>query len=615
MTKIASLSKTRWMHVTRPVALALSGFVLSAIATTCQAQSTEGADTVFINGKVYTVDAANDVFQAIAVKDGKIAAVGSDENIRSQISETTKVIDLHGRMLMPGLIDAHMHPAGGGGMLTTCSLEYVGLTIDEILARITKCLENDSDAPNDSWLEVHAWFRQATKPEGADLTAAILDRLPTDRPVIVVANDFHTVAGNSAAMKAAGITVDTPNPTSGEIVRDNTGAATGIFLDGAIGVLTGAAPKLTPEERAQQNLSNAKAAVTKISSEGVTTILDAAAGEDGMAAWGKLFDDNELTVRSVAAIVISPDEAHDPAKAVARIAAEKSQYSKAGSAVHPGLTIDRAKIFVDGVIQAPAQTGALLQPYLHNVGTDEAPEWVPSDKSGSLYFDQSLLEGMLDELVEKGFGAHMHTDGGRAVRVALNAIESVRKSHNAPWFRPALAHDEEIDPSDYSRFEKLGAIPVLSFQWGKRAPDTIDTVEPQLGPQRFPYAETAGKFEQAGARIAFGSDWPVDPLNEWLAMQIAVTRTNPNPPAARFEGRLGDDPGLNIATAIRAFTINAAYSLNMEDKVGSLEPGKYADLIVIDRDLTSIQPTEIAGTNVLLTMVGGRVVYCNPDDK
>lgn len=593
---------------TRLALLALSSVALGACGSALRAEPGEVVDIAFVNGKVYTVDAANDVVEAIAIKDGKIAAVGSDASIRSHVSSATKVIDLHGKMLMPGLIDAHMHPMGGGEMLTTCSLGYKALTIDEILARITKCLAEDK-APGGRWMTVHAWFRQATKPEGADLTAMILDRLPTDRPVIVFASDFHTLAANSAAMRAADITKDTPNPSSGQIVRDKEGAATGIFLDGALSQLGAAAPKLSPDEKAKQNLENAEAAITKMNSEGVTTILDAAAGDDALIAWGKLYDGGALTVRSVAAIVVSPDEAQDPVKAVARVAAEQRAYSKADSAQRPGLTIDRAKMFVDGVVQAPAQTAAVLRPYRHNVGTDKAPDWEPGEKSGSLYFDQPLLAGMLNELVQRGFGAHMHTDGDRAVQVALNAIESVRHNHDSPTFRPALAHDELIDPADYPRFAKLGAIPVLSFQWGKPAPDTIDTVKPQIGRERFPYLETAGKFAQAGARIVYGSDWPVDPLDEWLAMQIALTRTNPKPSEPRFEGRLGDDPGLDIAEAIRAFTINAAYSLNRENKVGSLEVGKYADLIVIDRDLTAIAPTDVGNTKVLLTMVGGRTVF------
>jgi hypothetical protein len=596
------------LRAIRSTFLALSVLGLTACAATGQERSGL-ADTVFVNGKVYTADAAGQVAEAIAVRNGVIAAVGSDAAIRAHIGKATHIIDLDGRMLMPGLVDAHMHPATGGEMLTACSLRYEALTIDEILARISACLEEDEGADKQKWLRALAWFRQATKPEGADLNAAVLDRLGTDRPVAVIASDFHTLAANSAAMKAAGITRDTPDPSGGEIVRDADGNPTGIFLDAAMWVVLGAEPEPAPEEQAARRLAHVRAALKEVNSQGVTTLFSAGSGEADLNAFNRIYEAGDLTARSVFAIAFSPDEAKEPPAAVAAIKQNAAAFGRASSATQPGITIDRAKIFVDGVIQAPAQTGALIEPYLHNVGTAHNPRWVPSKKSGSLYYDQELLTGLLDALVANGLSAHMHTTGDKAVHITLNAIETVRSRYNAPAFRPALAHDELMSPSDYPRFAKLDAIPVLSLQWGQPAPDTIDSVKPYVGPLRFPFLETAGKFHVAGARVAFGSDWPIDALDEWRAMQIAVTRENPEPPAPIYEGRLGDDPALDIATAIRAFTINAAYSLNMDDRIGSLEPGKYADLIVIDRDVTAIAPNQIGATKVLLTMVGGKVVY------
>lgn len=590
----------------------VAGLGLAACSTVLQAEPVEGADTAFVNGKVYTVNAANDVVQAIAIKDGKVVAVGSDASILAQVSSATRVIDLQGRMLMPGLIDAHMHPAGGGELLTACSLRYEALTIDEILARISACLKEEEGAENPSWLRVPAWFRQATKPEGADLSTAVLDRLQTDRPIAVLANDFHTLAANTAAMTAAGITRDTPDPSGGEIVRDEQGNPTGIFLDAAMWLVLGAEPKPSPQEAAASMLANVKAALREVNSQGVTTIFGAGSGEGDLAAFRTVHEAGELTVRGVFAIMFSPEDAKDPAAAVATIRRNAAEFGLSGTAAMPGITIDRAKMFVDGVIQAPAQTGALIEPYLHDVGTPDHPHWAPSGKSGSVYYDQGLLTGMLDALVANGLSAHMHTDGDEAVRIALNAIEAVRARYNSPAFRPGLAHNELVSPADFPRFAQLNAIPVLSLQWGKPAPDTIESVKPYIGSERFPYLETAGKFDQAGARVAFGSDWPVDALAEWTAMQIAVTRENPQASAPAYQGRLGDDPGLDIGAAIRAFTINAAYSLNLDDRIGSLEPGKYADLIVIDRDLTAIPPDQIAQTKVLLTIVGGREVYRAP---
>ncbi len=599
------------LRALRMSAVVLAACSFGACATAAQAQG-QTADTVFVNGKIYTVDPAGSVAQAVAIRDGVIAAVGSDTEVRAQIGNATRVIDLEGRLVLPGLIDAHMHPAGGGEMLTACSLNYQAWTIDEIMARITACLKDKARGDGQDWLRVPAWFRQATKPAGADLSAAVLDRLDTDRPVVVIANDFHTLAANTAAMKAAGITRDTPNPGGGEIVRDAQGNATGIFLDAAIGLLLGAEPAPSPEEQAANTLASVRAAIKEVNAQGVTTIFSAGSGEGDLAAFDTIYQSGDLSVRGVFAIMFSPEQAADPAAAVATIRKHAADFGRAGTAVRPGITIDRAKIFVDGVIQAPAQTGALVEPYLHNVGTADQPHWVPSEKSGSLYYNQDLVTGMLDALVANGLSAHLHTDGDQAVHIALNAVETVRQRHDAPAFRPGFAHNEMMTPQDYARFAQLDVVPVLSLQWGKRAPDTIDSVEPYIGPERFPYLETAGKFHQAGARVAFGSDWPVDALDEWRAMQIGVTRENPAPLTPIYEGRLGDDPGLDIATAIRAFTINAAYSLNLEDRIGSLEPGKYADLIVIDRDLTIIPSDQIAQTKVLLTFVGGKEVFRAP---
>lgn len=592
-------------------ALVLAALSAGACATGLQAQG-EAADTAFVNGKVYTVDAVGSIAQAIAIRNGVIVAVGSDAEINARIGNATRVIDLGGAMLMPGLIDAHMHPAGGGALLTGCSLNYKSWTIDEIMARVSSCLREDQAAQARQWLRVSAWFRQATKPAGADLSAAVLDRLETDIPVTVIASDFHTLAANTAALKAAGITRDTPNPAGGEIVRDEQGNPTGIFLDAAMWLVLGAEPQLSPDERAAETLANVRAALREVNGQGVTTIFSAGSEEADLVAFDAVYQAGDLTVRGVFAVMISPEEAADPVAAVASIRRHAADFGRSGTADRPGLTIDRAKLFVDGVIQAPAQTGALIEPYLHNAGTADHPRWLPGEKSGSLYFDEALVTGMLDELVANGLSAHLHTDGDAAVRVALNAIETVRGRHDAPAFRPGLAHNEIVDPADYSRFAALDAVPVLSLQWGKPAPDTIDSVQPYIGPERFRYLETAGKFVSAGARVAFGSDWPVDALNEWGAMEIGVTRANPAPISPGYEGRLGDDPGLDVTTAIRAFTINAAYSLNLESQIGSIEPGKYADLIVIDRDLTAIPADQIGETKVLLTMVGGREVYRAP---
>ena len=191
----------------------------------------------------------------------------------------------------------------------------------------------------------------------------------------------------------------------------------------------------------------------------------------------------------------------------------------------------------------------------------------------------------------------------------LNSLETLKANRPDSTLRPALAHCEVMVPDDYARFAELNALPVISFQWGKPAQDTIDTVQDYMGEERFNYVETAGKFAEEDVKIVYGSDWPVDALNEWFAMEVALTRMNENATEPKYQGRLGDDPGLDIQTVLRAFTINAAYSLNMDDKVGSLEVGKFADMIIIDRDLLNTPSDQVSETKVLKTYLGGREVY------
>ena len=202
----------------------------------------------------------------------------------------------------------------------------------------------------------------------------------------------------------------------------------------------------------------------------------------------------------------------------------------------------------------------------------------------------------------------MHADGDGAVRAALDAVAALRKTLPGADIRPAIAHAEIVHPSDFRRFKVLGAIPVLSFQWGKPAGDTLG-LKDYFGPERMKIVEPSGLLAAAGARISFGSDWPVDPLNEWFAFQVGVTRMNASDAPAEFRGRLGKDPGLTRETVLRAATINAAYQLRLDAVTGSLETGKFADFIVLDRNPLQGPATEIGKTEVLLTVVGGETVY------
>lgn len=564
------------------------------------------ADEIYRNGVVHTLDAQDSIASALAVTAGKIVYVGDDAGSAALIGPKTKVTDLGGKNVMPGLVDGHMHPLSGGLSLLKCSLHYDALTILQLQTRIQACLDKTPKAKADEWLEVVDWFQEAMLPTGIKATHAALDSLKTARPIMVRSSFGHSTLLNQRGLDVAKITAATPNPLGGEIAHDEKGRPTGILEDTAQAL---AAAKLPPPTAAQK-LAAAKAALEAMRKQGVTSFLDAVAPPDEIAAFLAAEQQGQLTARAHFAPLILPAEGPDTDRAVARMVAIRRKFDQGALTAEPSITVRNVKLFLDGVIAGPAFTGAMLAPYWVNKGSESAPDWAPGPSSGpAVYFPPAILTTLLLKLAEAGFDPHLHADGDGAVHAALDAIETMRVTFPTDDIRPAIAHDEIVDPVDYPRFAKLNALPVLSFQWEKPAPDTIGGLKQPMGPTRFAILEPAGRLAAAGVRIAYGSDWPVDPLNEWFAVKVGVTRTNAPEAGPAYEGRLGDDPGLTVAAAIRAITVNAAYELHEDGVTGTLETGKFADFIVIDRDPWTIPGEEIAAVQVLRTVVGGRTVY------
>lgn len=563
------------------------------------------ADRVFLNGKVFTADAKGSIVQAVAIRNGRIVYVGDDAGAKALVGPSTKVTDLKGDFLMPGLVDGHLHPLEAGLKLQKCSLNYESLTVEQMQQRVQACLDKTRNLEPDGWLEVVSWFQESMRPAGVKTSRATLDVLKTSRPIIVGSSFGHTVLANSRALELAKITKATPDPLGGKIWRDTEGNPTGLLEDAAFAVYSDLIPKPT----AQENIVAAKAAQQPLVRQGVTSFLDADAAAEDMEAFTAVQKSGELVVRAHFAPEISPPEASDPEKAVANVMAYRKQYDQGAIQVRPGITVRNCKLFLDGVIAAPALTGAVLEPYRINAGTAEAPRWVEGKNRGpAVYFPAKPLAEILVRLGRAGFDPHMHADGDGAVRAGLDAIEVMRKELGGTDIRPAIAHDEIVGPTDFPRFKALGAMPVLSFQWEKPGGDTLGLTN-YFGPERMKILEPAGLLQQAGARIVFGSDWPVDQLDEWFALKVGVTRTNAPDAPAEFHGRLGQDPGLSRETVLRAATIDAAFELHEDDVTGSLEVGKLADLIVIDRDPLTIPAEDIANVKVLETVVGGTTVY------
>jgi len=564
------------------------------------------ADTVYRNGKIYTVDAQNSTQESLAVRDGKIVYVGDDAGTGQFIGPETKVIDLGGRMMMPGLVDGHMHPLSGGMKILGCSLNYAALTIAQFQAKIQACIDATRDKEPDGWLEVESWFQQNMLPAGTGVSREDLDVLQTQRPILVRSSFGHSTLANSRAMELANITADTPDPEAGKITHNATGQPTGILEDSAQALFD----HLLPETTDAEMLAAAQASLEAVRAQGITTFLDASADARTVAAYAALQREGKLTVRAHFAIEIEPQAGRDPDQAVASLLQVAREFDQGPVTAQPGITVRNAKLYMDGVITAPAFTGVMLEPYLVNQGTAEKPNWVSSGNKGPApYFSAEVLKALLLQLAAAGIDPHIHADGDGATRYALDGFEAMREHYSGGNIRAAIAHDEIVDPADFPRFGKLDVIPVLSLQWGKPASDTIEGARDYLGPERFKYMEPQGFLHEAGARIAYGSDWPVDPLDEWFALKVGVTRANAPAAGPQYSGRLSDDPGLSRETAIRTITINSSYELHQEAETGSLEVGKLADLIVLDRNLFEIPAEEIADVQVLLTVVGGKVVY------
>jgi len=590
----------RWFRL---VAIALLPGVLVAA---CPSPTAPPADRVYRSGVLFTADSRHPTAQALAIRDGRIVYVGDDAGVAGLVGPETVSVDLGGRFLMPGLVDGHMHPLDAGRELMKCSLDYASLTVDEMQQRIQSCLDATASQEPGGWLEVVAWFQESMRPAGVRTSRATLDALKTSRPIVVRSSFGHTTLVNTRALGLAGMTAATPDPLGGKLWRDAAGEPTGLLEDAAAQPFAALLPKPT----AQDDVAAAGTALEAMGRQGITSFLDADAPPGNIAAFTAVQEAGGLTARAHFAPLVEPEDAADPDAAIARVVALAKRYDQGEIAPAPSVTVRNAKLYLDGVIAAPALTGAMLDPYLVTDAAKSAGSAEPGS-GPAVYFPPQPLAALLVGLGRAGIDPHLHADGDAAVRAALDGIEALRRALPEADVRPAIAHAEIVDPADFPRFAALGAIPVLSFQWGKRAADTVGLTD-YFGPTRMRILEPAGLLAAAGARIAFGSDWPVDRLDEWFALKVGVTRTNAADAPAEYRGRLGEDPGLSREAVLRAATIDAAYELHEDQATGSLAVGKCADLIVLDRNPLTVPAEDIANVRVMQTLVGGQVVWEAP---
>ena len=305
------------------------------------------ADLAYRNGHVYTVDAKDSVQQALAILDGRIVYVGSDAGLDAYIGPRTQVVDLRGRMVMPGLVDGHMHPMMGGASLLKCNLQYERLTIEQMQARIQACLDQSRDREPDGWLEVVNWFQEAMLPPGTVTTRAALDALKSSRPIFVRSSFGHTGLINSRAIQLAGIGTGTADPPHGHIGRDSAGVPTGLLDDAAQRL----ADHLIPPALPADNVRSVKAALEAARKQGITSFLDAKAADATLAAFATVAHQGGLTARAHFAVLVEPAEGADPQTVVSRLITLRQRYDQGPVAVRPAMTVRNMKLFLDGVIK------------------------------------------------------------------------------------------------------------------------------------------------------------------------------------------------------------------------------------------------------------------------
>lgn len=562
------------------------------------------ANTILKNGKIFTADKNNSICQAVAIKDGVIIATGSDSEVMMHATSHTEIIDLQGKMAMPGIIDSHMHPMWGAKQLSEDSLEYQFLDVDGVISEVQKVVDNESkiEASNpDKWIIVRAWECIG----GATIQRSDLDRLTTKRPVILFSNDCHYIALNSRGLEILGIAKSAPTKLldDGVIVLDEHGQPTGLIEDGAAMRYFDKITALNVEEGIKVFLEAQK----KLNAQGITTIMDARAIEEEFDVFKAMQDKNVLNLRILGAYEV---KAHDLksadtfAETIGRIKSFKQKYSTENwEGNKPSLSIHQAKFFVDGMI--PSKTAYLLEPYFENKGTKDNPQYVQTDFRGIPWFTQEQLEYAFVELAKNDLDPHMHTIADGAIEICLNAVEKMRHEMGDKDIRPAMAHLDVTAPHQYKRFADLKISANLSFQWSGYTQNFIDFYKEFLGEEQIKDKfETHGKFFDAGVNVAYNSDWPIDPLNEWYNFQVGLTRRidadNPH---------LDSDRDLKSIEVLRAATINAAYALKKDDEIGSIEKGKFADIIVLNKDALSIDKTEFETIKVVQTIIGGKTVH------
>jgi predicted amidohydrolase YtcJ len=563
------------------VVLAVIEILLSLGVTANGFAADSPATLVLIHGRIHTQDARRSIAQAMALTGNAIIAVGPDEDVSRYVGPETRTIDLDDRVVIPGIIDAHIHPVDGARDLDKCNLGDNPIALTELRALVAKCLKDNPGDPK-RWFEV-----VEVHPVGLSLTRSDLDSILSDRPMLLMDSSGHTDWANSAALKVAGVTPATKDPAGGRIERDASGNPTGRVDDTAVHIIEDARPAPSLDVVAAQLAR----VFDSMHARGITSVQDASVDDYRMQVYKRLYAGHRLNMRVRASYRLQ--NLHEPAdKLVGRAIAFRTKW-----AIDPAfLRADAIKIFVDGVIEYPTQTAALLEPYLDGAGH-------PTSHRGPTYVAPRKLNLIIAAADAAGFTVHIHAIGDRAVHSSLDAFAYSRRVNGPSDNRDQIAHLELVEPADFPLFKALGVIANFQLDWAMRDDSIVKGTLPYIGPERAKYLYPARSLRDAGALIAAGSDWGYS-FDAFESMEHAITRSE-----GRGHEALLPEQGIGLQDIVDAYTINAAIALKQEHTTGSLEPGKRGDFIVLDRDIFAIDPFEIHETKVLATYLDGRQVY------
>ena len=549
--------------------------------------TTQDAELLMLNGKVYTVNHEQSWAEAIAITDGRIIWVGNSEDANQWQGEGTRTIDLGGKMVLPGFQDIHIHPVHSGVSYQQCALFDVE-GVELLQQRIKQCAESEPG----EWIRGGGWLVTNFAPSGLP-DKKLLDEIVPDRPVALKSSDGHSMWVNSLALELAGINADTQDPPGGRIDRypNSTEPSGSLQETSAMNLVHIVEPELTQKEL-EAGLAYSR---DHLHSLGITAVQDAmlklTPGDAyfGLPAYLALEERGELNLHVINAMYWQNDISLEE---------QLPAFLKARDESTPYIHNTAIKIWQDGVIET--ETAALLEPYLNR-----GDQFV-----GELLNEPAVLNEAVAALDAAGFQIHFHAIGDRAIRSAFDSIQAAREANGKHDNRHHISHIQLFSPEDIPRFAELDLVANFQPLWAIEDGYITDLTIPRIGEERGKFLYPIGSVQRTGARVAFGSDWYVTSANPLDGIEAAVTRLDPD---GKTDEPLGENEEINLAQAIENYTLNSAYVNFLDVDTGSIEIGKLADIIVLDRNLFDVPASEINQVRVIATLFRGELVFGNLD--